>query len=259
MNQSSTWLRRLERMMFRARPALEAVEYDGWVLRFADGYTKRANSVNPHFGSSLPVSAKIAHCEALYAERGLPTIFRLTPFSQPGPLDVTLERAGYGTLDPTLVMTASLNSSADIETGSVCHLSGEEWFPAYNSLRTLEPAHQKAHRRIVESADCACCFAAILQEKEPIACGLGILVDDAVGLFDLYAATSHRRLGYGRAIVSSIIQWALHQGAHIGFLQVHSKNTSARSLYEQFGFSTAYRYWYRIQPEPYGTAVPEER
>ena len=44
--------RGLERLTFRARPSFETVEVDGWILRFTDGYTKRANSVNPHFGST---------------------------------------------------------------------------------------------------------------------------------------------------------------------------------------------------------------
>ena len=82
MTNSEDSNRRLERLAFRARPSLETVEYDGWVLRFADGYTKRANSVNPHFGSTLPASTKISHCEALFKDRGLPTIFRLTPLTR---------------------------------------------------------------------------------------------------------------------------------------------------------------------------------
>ena len=41
-----TTVRRLEELAFRGWPALEARDSAGWRLRFAGGYTKRANSIN---------------------------------------------------------------------------------------------------------------------------------------------------------------------------------------------------------------------
>ncbi len=39
-------VRRLEELAFRGWPALESRDLDGWRLRFSNGYTKRANSIN---------------------------------------------------------------------------------------------------------------------------------------------------------------------------------------------------------------------
>ena len=61
--------------------------YDGWLLRVSPGKAKRARSVNPHFGSSLPLDGKIDRCERLYGASGLPTLFRVTPFAKPPGLD----------------------------------------------------------------------------------------------------------------------------------------------------------------------------
>lgn len=61
--------------------------YDGWVLRFANGYTKRANSVNPIYFSNEDVSIKIKHCESMYAAHQLKTTFKITPFVQPTNID----------------------------------------------------------------------------------------------------------------------------------------------------------------------------
>ena len=241
--------RRLERLAFRARPSFETVEVDGWVLRFTGGYTKRANSVNPHFGSTLPVSAKIAHCEVLYNQRGLPTIFRLAPFSQPTDLDRALADAGYDVLDRSLVMTASLDRAPDLETGSVLRVSSDAWFAAFDQLCRLEPIERATHRRIVEAEQEAHCFALIERDGGPIACGLGVLVDSAVGLFDLFTGEAYRRRGHGTAIAGSILRWAHRHGARTAFLQVHSQNTPARRLYERFGFDVAYPYWYRVKPD----------
>ncbi len=70
--------RRLEEVALNAWPALQQMLFDGWVLRFAKGYTKRANSVNPVFASSLDIDEKIDTCTRLYGDQGLPLIFRLT-------------------------------------------------------------------------------------------------------------------------------------------------------------------------------------
>ena len=246
MSRSDEKLRQLERTMSRAWPSFEATEIDGWVLRFADGYTKRANSVDPHFGSSLPLAAKIAHCESAYRERELRTIFRLTPFSQPEELDDTLEGLGYETLDPTLVMTCSFDGMSGDETGSGLVVSRDQWFGAFDQLRKLETFERTSHRRIIESSDGECCFAAISVEGEACACGLGVFVDDSIGLFDLVTRESRRGQGHGSSIVRSILGWARQRDARTGFLQVHNQNATARRLYERFGFEVAYPYWYRI-------------
>jgi len=44
---------------------LSTLLYDGWVLRFADGYTKRANSINPIHYSTCDLQEKIKECEKM--------------------------------------------------------------------------------------------------------------------------------------------------------------------------------------------------
>ncbi|MBK9746473.1 MAG: hypothetical protein IPO91_06785 [Chloroflexi bacterium] len=68
----------IELISMRAWPALEEVDYDGWRLRSAKGYTGRANSVYPFSAGMVALDEKIDHCERFYAERGLKTRFKLT-------------------------------------------------------------------------------------------------------------------------------------------------------------------------------------
>ena len=59
-------IRLWEEITLNAWPALQTVLMDGWVVRFANGYTKRANSVNPLYPSTQPLKRKIEACERLY-------------------------------------------------------------------------------------------------------------------------------------------------------------------------------------------------
>ena len=238
--------RSIERLALRAWPSVETVEYDGWVLRASDGYTKRANSVNPHFGSSLPLEEKLSHCEDFYAERQLPPIFRLTPFSVPGQLDERLEARGYQTLDPTVVMTGPVQLQKRLETIDVQSPKADEWHTAFETLRNLPAEKRTPHRWIVDHAEGERCFALVESEDRPIACGLGILVEETLGLFDLLTAPEHRRAGHATTLLGHIFRWASKRGATGAFLQVQSENPAARRLYERLGFEVAYPYWYRI-------------
>jgi GNAT superfamily N-acetyltransferase len=248
MNAAAEALRRLERLAFRARPCLESIEFDGWVLRFADGYTKRANSVNPQFSSTLPVEEKLARCESEYGARGLPTVFRLTPFSQPPELDGILHASGYTLRAGTLVLSAPLDRPLP-PSDVVRSVGVDAWFDTFNRLRKPASASRESHRRIVEAADGPRHHAIIERGGEPVACGLGVLVDDVVALFDLFTRKANRRCGLGSAVVGDILGWGCAHGARTALLQVHGENEPALRLYERFGFTIAYPYWYRIAPE----------
>ena len=104
----STFAKRIEEVSLNSWPALQNIIYDGWILRFSKGYTKRANSVNPIYPSTEDLSRKITRCERIYSQKGLPTVFRLTPFASPSNLDQNLERRKYKIIDRTIVLHLDL-------------------------------------------------------------------------------------------------------------------------------------------------------
>ena len=100
-------LRRIEEASLNSWPAPRQVLLDGWVLRFANGYTRWANSVaplDPGQDGPAALSAKIAACETLYAAQGLPALVRVSSFD-PG-LAAALDARGYTAegLSPVLWM-----------------------------------------------------------------------------------------------------------------------------------------------------------
>ena len=90
MNDDMQFARRVEESGLNSWPALQQVLLDGWLLRFSGGYTKRANSVNALYDSHMDAEEKIRMCEVRYRERGLPAVFRITPFAVPSDLDRVL-------------------------------------------------------------------------------------------------------------------------------------------------------------------------
>ena len=83
-------LRRVEEVSLNALQTQRQLFYDGWLLRVSPGKARRARSVTAHFGSTFPLARKIRYCERVYGERGLPTLFRITPFVQPPELPAVL-------------------------------------------------------------------------------------------------------------------------------------------------------------------------
>ena len=101
-------IRHIEELALNAWPALQTLLLDGWVVRFANGYTRRANSVNPLYPSEQATDAKLRACEQLYRDRGLKVVFKMTAASQPDGLDAFLAAQGYEIDAPTSVQLMDL-------------------------------------------------------------------------------------------------------------------------------------------------------
>ena len=67
-----------EEMASNAHVALNIMQYDGWILKFSEGHTNRANSVSMIYPSIISVNEKIQNCEKIYSEQNLPCVFKLT-------------------------------------------------------------------------------------------------------------------------------------------------------------------------------------
>ena len=239
--------RRVEEASLNAWPALQQILFDGWILRFSSGYTKRANSVNPLFGSTLDMEAKVDTCEDLYAQKGLPAVFRLTPFSCPPELDLLLQARGYAHLDPTSVQHLDLREwdgpSPKVEPTSE---QLDDWMAIFGQLRGAPAGEsQETHRRMLATIPTKCFLASLTGGRQVVACGLGVLEGDRFGLFDLITDSRCRNRGYGTDLVCGLLRWAQNQGGQHAYLQVMHTNAPARHLYSKLGFQDLYQYWYR--------------
>ncbi|MEH6546262.1 MAG: GNAT family N-acetyltransferase [Sneathiella sp.] len=231
-----------------ALPALNTEFYDGWQLRFANGHTRRANSVNFIQRSSLPLDKKISYCETAYEQNNQPCHFRLTPLADSN-LDALLSSSGYSLSDPTNVLIQPLKEitfskrNADVVIEKGISIEGVD---AIASLTGLSPKSHIIFRKMLERTECNLLLATVKSEDKIVACGLGALSDTYLGLFEFATDPEFRRRGYAAAMVQGLFEEAVKVGAETAYLQAVQSNVDGISFWNKMGFKNClYSYHYR--------------
>lgn len=245
-------IRRVEEASFNAWPALNTVIYDGWLLRFANGYTKRANSVNGLYAGKLAQDTKVAYCQRIYRAQKLRPVFRLTPLIRRSELDDYLQKGNYQRCDHTSVQLLDLRGFSPKLSPRAEILSDPDrtarWLRVFHDLnpqRTDAATHQQMLQNILG----ALCLMVLHVGQEVAACGLAVADGEYVGLFDIVTAVEQRRKGYGLELTSSLLAWGAAAGARFAYLQVMTANRPALHLYGKLHFEELYDYWYRLAPD----------
>ncbi len=240
----------LEHLSFNAWPALQTLVQDDWLLRFAQGYTKRANSVNALARTAPAPEAglqrRIAAAEALYARQGIRCIFRMSPLMDPE-VGRLLEARGWAAFEESLTMTADLDPGCDMPAGvEVAAARADEWSRGYMAFNGVAPERQAIHDRMLDSIVPEAGFALARDAAgAPAAFGLGVVERGYVGLFDIVSDPGQRRAGHGQRLVAGLMAWGHARGATRAYLSVLATNQQAIALYAKLGFREAYRYHYR--------------
>jgi ribosomal protein S18 acetylase RimI-like enzyme len=245
---SQPFVRAIEECALNAWPGLRQRELDGWLLRFADGFTRRANSVNPLHPGRLDVAEKLARCEAAYRAQGLPVVFRITPLADPPGLDALLAARGYGREGETRVQLLDpLRGAASDPACTLADVLDERWLEPFAELDEA-PLSQRAARRAILAAIALPHTGAVIQHGDRAACGgRAVLEDEHVGLFGIATDPAQRRRGHARRLARHLLAWGQALGARRAYLQVEADNAPALRLYESLGFREVYRYWYRVK------------
>jgi ribosomal protein S18 acetylase RimI-like enzyme len=239
-------IRLLEEISLNAWPAFQTSLYDGWVIRFADGFSRRSNSIIPLYPSHLNVMDKIRLCEAMCRERGQRTVFKLTGANEPRELDLILSDEGYRPEAETGMRTLSLRDAAGVPEPDVLlrETFSDEWVSALCRLNAYEPRHHPTVAALTRLIDSPRAFVSIQRGGKIIGCGLGVIRQGFLGFFDIVVGEEFRRQGLGRQIMHSLLDWGSKRSAATAFLQVMTNNPVAMEMYSGLGFREEYRYVY---------------
>jgi GNAT superfamily N-acetyltransferase len=242
---------RVEEVCLNAWPALHEIHYDGWLIRLADGQTRRTNSVNAVGAGSHPLEEKIAYCEEVYRRHHLPACFRL--LSNAGrELEDLLVTRGYrsegetSTLFMQFAEHPPVVSPGDIE---LTRFATNEWMRARTGFLGLREDERAKIEKILQQLALPAVFAALRDERGTIrSIAKGAVHDGIVCLNMVASDPGHLRRGHSRACLAAILRWAIDEFDATGAcLQVLSDNAPAVRLYNALGFDRElYRYHYRI-------------
>jgi hypothetical protein len=238
----------IEELTMNAWPSLQTILLDGWIIRMADGYTKRANSINPIYSFKNNLDEKINYCENIYKQNNLPIIYKIIECEDHKIIDNRLEELNYQKIDLTSVQICNeikyLNNK--IEQIVIDNKFTENWkkcFFSCNNITNTETINiiENMLNNIMHNI-----ISAYKMDNGTFAgCGYGVIEKGFVGLFDIVVKEEFRRKGYGKEIVETILEKAEGTGIEKAYLSVVNSNIIARNLYEKLGFMEIYKYWYR--------------
>jgi GNAT superfamily N-acetyltransferase len=243
-------LARIEDAGLSASQPREQAIYDGWLLRYANGKAKRARSINPIAAGDLPLEEKLAYCADFYDRRGVPLIFRITPFSRPAGIDDALDALEYAAAEETRVMVAALDRAIAVPAPAVpvTELERAEFGVVLAGLHGLDPVRAVVERDRYAHSVVDGLYLAVREEDRAVACGCAVFDGALVGVYGMVTAAARRGQGLATRLVGELLRRARSRGCTTAYLQVEAVNTPARRAYAKFGFTDRYAYWYRSPP-----------
>ncbi len=240
---------RVEETCFNAFPALRQVLLDGWLLRFSEGLSRRANSANPLRPGCAPVETIIEQVEALYRGQGLPTIFRIPTVAEPA-IEAALAARDYTAEGETCVLhsaMAALAAAPDAAVELSAHAGGD-FLAAMGALQGHNAAQRGIYRRIVRGVAVPVRFAALRIDGRVAALAYGALHDGLLCYESVITDPRRRRQGLARRVIAALADWARQESAGGACLQVEATNAPALALYAAFGLAELHRYRYWRAP-----------
>ena len=236
-----------ERAGLKAWPGVE-VDWDGgWVRRAAQGYTKRANSVqslDPADGENA--EARIVAAARWFAQRGLRPVFRVTPLAGPQ-ITAALDALGWQIHDHSHQFAMALNPlepdmrCRGYEVADPAFLTSVQHLQAYGET-------QMAGLRALLGALTVPARGFVLRDADgaPVASSIMCVADGIVVTSNVVTDATRRRQGFGAAMMRTGLAWAHGAGARVAALNVQADNGPGKALYQSLGYQRQYDYSYRM-------------
>jgi N-acetylglutamate synthase len=239
-----------EERLVNVWPAVSTMLMDGWVVRFAHGYSGRANAASPVVRGARLVPALLDHIERLYVEAGLRPTVRITPLADEAAGRLLAAR-GYRIKDQSWMMTMPLPAHRDLAPDPRVTLEAAPsrgWVAGVCSHQEPSKRNHDHLMAIVGQIRVPAAFATLRDEGAVAGFGMCAVDRGWAEIGSVIIDTARRGRGLGHATVDALLAWAARQGADHAFLQVDQTNMAAVSLYERLGFRTLCGYRTMIRP-----------
>lgn len=234
-----------ENLSFNTHPALVTEDYDGWQIRYSNGYTKRANSVSALGASTIDIDEKIRYCEEYYRSKNLPCVFKTT--DDEAEFDKHLSDLGYKEVTPTDVLAMPLKGrSINTSDCIITEAPTEEWFDAYFGMAEYsKDIYIQTAKEMIKSISLPSFYCIIKQDGVPVSVASAVIEDGCMAMLNVYTDKNHRLKGYARKACENLLNEAVKFGAHTAYLQVVADNGPAYHIYDSLGYKKIYTYRYK--------------
>jgi N-acetylglutamate synthase len=236
-------VRRLERALLRVWPDIESMAQNGWVVRFAQGYSGRSNSASAIEQDAMLDELALNAIEQFYLARNVQPRVRISPLSHAAVWPL-LQQRGYAIADENHTMIMHLASAATRPAAPVSHQSAPSasWLDGVCRSQTASKRSPEKLLAILSRLQVPATFATFHEDGKPVAFGFSAIDKGCAELGCIMVDEDRRGQGFGRAVVASLMDWARQRGAATAFLQVSQDNAPALHLYKRLGFATLYDY-----------------
>ena len=244
-------MRAIELAGLQAWPGIE-MERDGqWVLRAANGYTKRANSVqclDPADGENA--AARLAAARRWFETRGIAPVFRVTPLTAPPILEALRSWVAFDHSRTMAMDLAGLDVAFD-PRAELMAPDDPRFLSAQRVLQEYDDATVGKLSAVIAAIAVPAAGVVIRAgDGQPVAAALMDIADGIAIAGNVITASAERRRGCGGALMRSALAWAKQAGASFAALNVAADNPPALALYGSVGYAVAYDYHYARPSSP---------
>ncbi len=225
---------------------------DGWLLRTANGYTNRANSVGVLYPSTIDLTSKIEYCEDFYFNQDQDCVFKLT--ENDDILDKMLEQRGYVVKTPTDCMVMNLKKYSFVKPDRedlkviITEKPDEEWLDAFFNFEDhRDGSMQNTAKQMFDLIKSQALYCRIVKNEKIIACASAVVERGYMLLFNVIVDEQCRGRKYEQMLCEALMSKAIEKGAHTAYLQVVVENQIAMNLYKKLEYEKIYSYWYRAK------------
>ena len=236
-----------ERRIVNAWPSPSTLVIGDWVVRFANGYSGRANAATPLVAGAELDEQMFSLIEELYRGAGLDPCIRLTPLVAETTREAALAR-GYVVRDASFGLIGDLaghgfepDPEIEFETQA-----SADWIAGVAALQSGVKGNAAFLAAIVEGVRLPAAFATLRIAGEPVGFGMSVAERGMAEIGSIVVDPGHRGQGLGQRLVTGLMGWGVTQQARLSYLQVDQKNAVAIRLYERLGYRRLYAYETRI-------------
>ena len=253
-------IRTLEKKAANGWMAFETHEYDGWEMRFGNGYTGRANSVSVFEDSTKRLEDKVVYCENLYKAQGLPCNFKVTDADKE--LSEYLLNRGYKVVTPSDVMILDTDSeefakvlsdegiadNAEAFKDVIFSDEPADWFDPYFEFEGFTDEKKiETYKQFHANTKVTKLYVTLMHEGKVAAVASCAIEGEYSLLHNVIVDKKYRGLGLGKKLCLAAIIKSKELGAKYSYLQVIKDNDVAVNLYNKLGYKKVYEYCYLKQ------------